>query len=107
MNPLKQFPEPVTQLISLEELYLNDTSLDYLPANIGRLVQLRILELRDNRLSTLPKAFARFSRLVRLDIGQNDFNYLVSSVFVHYCELSYYVHVEVCMISSKLLYCSC
>ncbi|XP_054279653.1 erbin-like isoform X2 [Macrosteles quadrilineatus] len=76
MNPLRQFPEPVTQLISLEELYLNDTTLDYLPANVGRLVKLRILELRDNRLSTLPRAIARFTRLLRLDIGQNDFTYL-------------------------------
>lgn len=37
INPLgPRLPEGFTQLINLEELYLNDTFLEFLPANFGR-----------------------------------------------------------------------
>ena len=78
MNPISKLPESFTQLVSLEELYLNDTLLEFLPANLGRLSKLRILELRENHLKTLPKSMARLTQLVRLDIGQNDFVDMVS-----------------------------
>nr|CAD7426841.1 unnamed protein product [Timema monikensis] len=74
VNPLEKLPEGFTQLINLEELYLNDTYLDFLPANFGRLTKLKILELRENNLNTLPKSIARLSHLERLDIGQNEFS---------------------------------
>ncbi|PSN58457.1 hypothetical protein C0J52_00772 [Blattella germanica] len=74
VNQLEKLPEGFTQLLSLEELYLNDTCLDFLPANFGRLTKLRILELRENNLNTLPKSIARLSSLERMDIGQNEFS---------------------------------
>lgn len=37
VNPLgPRLPDGFTQLINLQELYLNDTFLEYLPANFGR-----------------------------------------------------------------------
>lgn len=78
MNGLEKLPEVVTSLISLQELYLNDTMMEFLPANFGRLVNLRILELRENPLLTLPKSISRLTALQRLDIGQNEFSELVS-----------------------------
>ena len=60
------------QLLSITELYLNDTFLEFLPANFGRLSKLRILELRENSLGTLPKSLSRLSDLRRLDMGNND-----------------------------------
>uniref|UniRef100_A0A1B6D9V6 PDZ domain-containing protein n=4 Tax=Clastoptera arizonana TaxID=38151 RepID=A0A1B6D9V6_9HEMI len=80
MNPLGQFPDGVTQLISLENLYMSSTMIDFIPANIGRLSRLEIFELRDNMLSALPKAFARLNNLTCLDIGHNDFTELPEAV---------------------------
>jgi hypothetical protein len=67
-----KLPEGATKLVALEELYLNDTFLEFLPANFGRLTKLRLLELRENQLATLPKSMARLTALTRLDLGQND-----------------------------------
>lgn len=78
-NPLSQVPNSVTQILSLQELCLNDTQLEYIPANIGRLTNLKTLELRDNKISQLPKSVSRLTGLFRLDIGQNDFTYFVST----------------------------
>ena len=37
INPIgPKLPDTLTQLINLQEIYLNDTFLDYLPANFGR-----------------------------------------------------------------------
>jgi Leucine-rich repeat (LRR) protein len=80
VNQLEKLPEGFTQLLSLEDLYLNDTCLDFLPANFGRLTKLRILELRENNLNTLPKSIARLTSLERMDIGQNEFSDLVSVI---------------------------
>lgn len=82
VNTLSQFPIPLTQMLSLEELCLNDTQLEFIPANIGRLINLRVLELRDNKISQIPKAVSRLMRLYRLDIGQNDFIEFVSIINV-------------------------
>lgn len=101
INPLgPSMPLGFTHLINLQELYLNDTFLEYLPANFGRykhrhpnnvtlttnsfspilsfafinrLARLQIVELRENHLKTLPKSMTRLVELKRLDIGQNDF----------------------------------
>lgn len=76
VNNLEKIPDAITSLIGLEELYLNDTFLEFLPANFGRLVNLRILELRDNNLITLPKSMSRLTQLRRIDIGNNEFTEL-------------------------------
>lgn len=84
-NPLSQFPIPLTQVLSLEELCLNDTQLEFIPANIGRLINLRVLELRDNKISQIPKAVSHLMQLYRLDIGQNDFIDFVRVYLLIYC----------------------
>jgi Leucine-rich repeat (LRR) protein len=68
--------EGCTQLLSITELYLNDTFLEFLPASLGRLSKLRILELRENGLNTLPKSLSRLTCLERLDLGQNEISEL-------------------------------
>lgn len=78
LNPIEKIGDPITSMLGLTELYLNDTYLEFLPANFGRLVNLRILELRENALITLPKSMNRLESLTRLDIGQNEFTELVS-----------------------------
>ncbi|KAH8254073.1 hypothetical protein KR032_008325 [Drosophila birchii] len=75
-NSLQRLPDAITSLISLQELLLNETYLEFLPANFGRLVNLRILELRLNNLITLPKSMVRLVNLQRLDIGGNEFTEL-------------------------------
>lgn len=59
---------------------MNETYLEFLPANFGRLVNLRILEVRLNNLITLPKSMVRLVSLQRLDIGGNEFTELVSTL---------------------------
>lgn len=76
VNNLEKLPDAITSLVGLEELYLNDTFLDFLPANFGRLINLRILELRDNNLITLPKSMSRLQQLRRIDLGNNEFKEL-------------------------------
>lgn len=102
-NPLVRLPEALTQLVALQvcssaasytprwrgfqyfhcwtttprlhlqELFLSDVELEFLPASVGRLSSLRVLELRDNHLNALPSSMARLKQLVRLDLGHNDF----------------------------------
>lgn len=67
-----KLPEGATKLLALEEFYLSDTFLEFLPANFGRLTKLRVLELRENQLASLPKSMSRLTSLRRLDLGQND-----------------------------------
>lgn len=57
---------------------MNETYLEFLPANFGRLVNLRIVELRSNNLISLPKSMQRLTSLQRLDIGGNEFTKMVS-----------------------------
>lgn len=95
----------MTQILSLQELCLNDTQLEFIPANIGRLINLRILELRDNKISQLPKSVSRLTELFRLDIGQNDFTDFVSIcnnfTFISFIEIQLFKFV--CFSFSLLL----
>ncbi|EFA10854.1 protein lap1 [Tribolium castaneum] len=76
MNDLGKVPEAIMSLINLQQLCLNDTGIDYVPANIGRLSNLRILELRDNSLRELPKSIRRLTNLQRLDVSDNNLSQL-------------------------------
>lgn len=78
MNPISNLPDVVTQLSSLEELYLNDESLTFITANIGRLRNLKILELRGNKLTFLPSSCSKLVNLVKLDVGMNEIREIVS-----------------------------
>lgn len=81
-------PESLTSLVNLHELYLNDTYIEFLPANFGRLSNLRILELRDNSLTALPKSLRRLTALRRLDLSNNDFAEMV--IHMYLCFIFYY-----------------
>jgi len=79
-----RLPEGFITLINLNELYLNDTFLEYLPGSFGRLSKLKILELRENRLKTLPKSLDNLIHLERLDVGTNDFELFVNNYSFYY-----------------------
>ncbi|CAK9023991.1 Leucine-rich repeat and IQ domain-containing protein 4, partial [Durusdinium trenchii] len=53
-NKLRELPQSLGLLCSLEVLYLQDNELEGLPASLEELKQLRMLWLEDNRLSSLP-----------------------------------------------------
>lgn len=78
LNQFSKIPEAICQLVHLEELFLNETALDFLPANFGRLTKLKNLELRDNTIVSLPMSMNRLNLLQRLDIGCNEMEELVS-----------------------------
>ncbi len=50
-----RLPDGFTLLLNLTYVSLNDTFLEFLPANIGRLAKLEVLEVRENHLAALPK----------------------------------------------------
>ncbi|KAK9872253.1 hypothetical protein WA026_017054 [Henosepilachna vigintioctopunctata] len=74
MNDLGKVPDSLMNLINLQQLYLNDIGIEYIPANIGRLSNLKILELRDNYVEELPKSIKRLTNLQRLDVSDNNLN---------------------------------
>ncbi|XP_070171179.1 CCR4-NOT transcription complex subunit 6-like isoform X4 [Polyergus mexicanus] len=59
------------QMIHLTALYLNDNSLQRVPAEIGRLVNLRILDLSSNKLRSLPAELGDLIYLRELLLNQN------------------------------------
>ena len=90
---MEKVPDSLTSLINLQELYLNDTYIEFLPANFGRLCNLRILELRDNNLTSLPKSLRRLTFLVRLDISNNDFSEMVIYIYLRPCVMIFSFNV--------------
>ncbi|XP_072765931.1 CCR4-NOT transcription complex subunit 6-like isoform X5 [Anoplolepis gracilipes] len=59
------------QMIHLTALYLNDNSLQRVPAEIGRLANLRILDLSSNKLRSLPAELGDLIYLRELLLNQN------------------------------------
>ncbi|KAL7295288.1 hypothetical protein TKK_0011423 [Trichogramma kaykai] len=58
-------------LTHLTALYLNDNSLQRIPAEIGRLVNLRVLDLSSNKLRSLPAELGELIYLKELLLNQN------------------------------------
>jgi len=77
---LKHLPPQLFELVSLNELYLKETSLDHLPKEIGNLESLRKLDLSNNRLVKLPEQIGSLKRLNYLSLSGNELKYLPKSM---------------------------
>lgn len=70
-NLLTTFPVSLCQLVQLEELYLDDNALEYLPEEFGLLQNLKELDILGNKLTTLPDSFKNLHRLEILHAERN------------------------------------
>ena len=77
---IKELPESIGKLTSLEALILSDNVIEVLPESIGRCVRLKTLDLKDNLLSTLPNSFGNLSELSILNLKANELTVLPSSI---------------------------
>lgn len=69
-NQISDFTE-LTNLKSLETLYLNDIGCTELPEEIGELESLKILNLSDNNMSELPNSICKLVNLQGLQLNGN------------------------------------
>lgn len=74
---LCRLPEAIFSITSLQEIYLNDTDINFLPANIGKLHNLKIFEICENMINSLPLSMKRLNLLQRIDLSFNDIHQLV------------------------------
>jgi internalin A len=77
---LTKFPETISQLTLLQELFLYGNQLSALPASIGQLRHLRELILYNNQLTALPDSIGQLTRLESLRLGNNRLRALPASI---------------------------
>ena len=77
---LRQLPDAVAGLTSLQDLNLNSNHLTALPDTLARLTNLRSLYLWRNQLTTLPDAITHLSRLQLLHLGSNQLTRLPETI---------------------------
>jgi len=70
-NCLSTFPDSITCLKSLKELYLVGNELTTLPESIGNLKALQTLDLGSNSLRILPESLSKLKSLQRLILKGN------------------------------------
>jgi Leucine-rich repeat (LRR) protein len=68
---LKTLPTELFDLVTLEELYLNDNKLETLPDGIRNLKKLKILDLSGNMLHAFPKMLIKLPKLEELTLADN------------------------------------
>ena len=68
---LTQIPPGISQLNSLQELYLDNNQITALPSDIGHLTDLRVLHANDNLLVELPDEICCLARLRDLRLDSN------------------------------------
>lgn len=64
---------PITSLINLVRLKLQDNAIQNIPSSISELKNLIYLDLRNNSISTLPESFSKLLNLKNLLISFNSF----------------------------------
>ncbi|MFX0180595.1 MAG: toll/interleukin-1 receptor domain-containing protein [Candidatus Hodarchaeota archaeon] len=70
-NCLATFPDCITSLKSLKELYLEGNELTTLPESIGNLKSLQALDLGNNTLRVLPESISKLKSLQKLILKGN------------------------------------
>ena len=68
---LRELPEGIGNLSSLQQLYLHDNQLTVLPETLGNLSSLQQLYLHDNQLTVLPETLGNLSSLQQLHLYDN------------------------------------
>jgi Leucine-rich repeat (LRR) protein len=68
---LREFPEEITKLSSLEELNLSWNNIEILPESIVSLTSLKFVDLIGNNLSKIPNIIGDLTSLVELDLSFN------------------------------------
>lgn len=77
---LNEIPEDIFNLITLEELILNKTSIKKLSPLIGNLINLRYLKLDDNYIENIPEEIGRLTNLIHLSIQNNRISKLPNGI---------------------------
>ena len=70
-NDIKRLPEEFGNLTSLRKLDLSVNQIEILPESIGNLESLEELNLWSNNLKTLPESFGNLKKLRILNLGRN------------------------------------
>ena len=68
---LVEFPESITNLNGLKELYLQANNISKIPENIEKLKNLEILYLSYNEIKELPETIGNLSKLRKLYLNNN------------------------------------
>lgn len=92
-NQFQSLPDFFGQLVELQILDLSYNELNSLPTSFGQLTQVRNLNLYKNQLISLPKSFGQLSKLQELELGKNPWQSFPESVSnltgVQYLDFSY------------------
>jgi len=70
-NYLRTLPDEVCSLTNLQELIVENNKLTQLPAKLGKLTQLKKLAVADNELTTLPASICQCKQLQTVLAGRN------------------------------------
>jgi len=79
-NELKRLPEEIGKLLILKKLDLSANQIEVLPESIGNLESLEELNLWRNNLKTLPESFGNLKKLRILNLGRNSIESLPFTV---------------------------
>ena len=79
-NNIKELPEWIGELQSLEKLYLGKNKLTSLPESIGQLKNLKLLSAQYNAIEQLPASIVELENLQQLILNQNKLKTLPDSI---------------------------
>ena len=87
-NLIMSLPLEITNLYSLQYLYIANNDIEELPINIGLLSNLQILSLYSNHLLEIPESIGSLNSLFHLDLTNNGLIMLPNSICNIYDNLS-------------------
>lgn len=70
---LNKVPDSLCSIMTLKELRIYFTGVEYLPKDIGNLVSLEELDICDNQFGELPNSFIKLQKLKSIRIDNDDF----------------------------------
>ncbi|GAB1394867.1 hypothetical protein MASR1M60_30310 [Rhodocyclaceae bacterium] len=79
-NPVERLPESIGELARLESLQLSEAKLEHLPESLGKLKRLSFLRIEDSGLTALPESIGNLSALNDLRLSGNRITRLPTSM---------------------------
>ncbi|MBT4594754.1 hypothetical protein HOD08_02660 [bacterium] len=73
---LREIPDFVFELTSLERLFLERNSIEKIPEEIGRLKNLALISLGENNLHSLPDSLSDLPKLGGIILSKNNFHHI-------------------------------